>query len=671
MIEVFSPPRFALESINKGLKCLSADLATGWDFRCLTDRDALKELVQEQPPGLLILCPPCTWAGGWYELNKMYLSEEERREKDRLTLLFLNFCADLAQIQLDAGKRVLFEHPRRSRAWKLPKFIALQRRMYQVDLDMCCYGLCILDGTLIQKATRLLVSHQNMQTLARKCPGDRHAQHRNHQVVQGTTGQGLSVSKLAGVYPREFVKAVLKTARADLSHFGAFLVQSVPDRECLVSARVQEMNDQKREQMLASIRKLHANLGHPSNSALIRALKNGGANQAALDLAREFECPVCAAQQRPAPAHPAQTHRVTEFNKRVGLDVKYLPGWLPNQKFPALNIIDYASSFQVTVPLPGKRETAESLRKAFQERWVAWAGVPSEIVVGPAQTNLSEAMTVPQELAGALVDTTAAEAHWQLGKVEVHGGWSARVLTKVIAECAPDNEERWRECVIAAHSKNELIQVYGMTPHQFVFGRNPRIPRDLLNEPLDLIPATASLYEESIARSIAVRSAARKAVLELQDDKALRLSLAARPRKLVTHKAGDAVAYWRTQKSNQGITERGGRWYGPAIVLGYVGQNLVIIHKKNIFRCAPEQVRPATSEERSLLDTPQLELLGIKDLLQNDQLSRQYIDLVPQGSPPHSTENPDAAETPAPPGVISNPGQQEPPAPARDAAIPA
>ena len=46
------------------------------------------------------------------------------------------------------------------------------------------------------------------------------------------------------------------------------------------------------------------------------------------------------------------------------------------------------------------------------------------------------------------------------------------------------------------------------------------------------------------------------------------------------------------------------------------GKNLVLAHRKNILRCAPEQVRFATSEEKTLLNTPQVDLLGIKDLIE-------------------------------------------------------
>ena len=181
------------------------------------------------------------------------------------------------------------------------------------------------------------------------------------------------------------------------------------------------------------------------------------------------------------------------------------------------------------IPLPGPRETADSIRRAFQERWVTWAGRPEELVLDPAQVNLSEALTVPQELAGSIVSSTAAEGHWQLGKVEVHGGWFARVLEKVISDCAPRDKDSWMECVYGAHCKNELIQVYGMTPSQFVFGRNPRVPHNLLDEPLHVLPATAPLCEDSIARAVAIRQAARQAVIELQDSKALRLALCCTP----------------------------------------------------------------------------------------------------------------------------------------------
>ena len=90
-----------------------------------------------------------------------------------------------------------------------------------------------------------------------------------------------------------------------------------------------------------------------------------------------------------------------------------------------------------------------------------------------------------------------------------------------------------------------MIQSFGFTPHQHVFGRNPNLPGDLLSEPVDIVPATAGLTETAVARAQAIRQTARTAVIQLQDDKSLRRALAARPRVVSTFQAGDLVAYWR------------------------------------------------------------------------------------------------------------------------------
>ena len=86
---------------------------------------------------------------------------------------------------------------------------------------------------------------------------------------------------------------------------------------------------------------------------------------------------------------------------------------------------------------------------------------------------------------------------------------------------------------------------------------------------------------------------------------------------------------------------QGGRWYGTAIVIGKVGRNYVVIHRKQIFRCAPEQLRYATSEEQAVSTTPEAELLGIRDLIEQNQLkSKQYVDLVPSSYPPTADDTP-------------------------------
>ena len=71
----------------------------------------------------------------------------------------------------------------------------------------------------------------------------------------------------------------------------------------------------------------------------------------AVQRASVLQCNVCANQARPQAPLPANTSTATEFNDKIGLDVKYLPGWNPQQKIPCVNVVDYATSFQVMVPI--------------------------------------------------------------------------------------------------------------------------------------------------------------------------------------------------------------------------------------------------------------------------------------------------------------------------------
>ena len=108
------------------------------------------------------------------------------------------------------------------------------------------------------------------------------------------------------------------------------------------------------------------------------------------------------------------------------------------------------------------------------------------------------------------------------------------------------------------NAKNELINNKGLSPAQLVFGRNPRVPSDLLQEQPCVVASTAPLHCEVASRSQAIRASARTALVMSQDDITLRtpLTLVLELRESVS---GDYVCYWRTQKYQKGIRLVGGR----------------------------------------------------------------------------------------------------------------
>lgn len=596
-----------------------------------------QELAQEQPE-LLVCCPECKHWGGWYRLNRNKLSLVEQCRNKKVAKKQAQFVVEEAKQQLKRGGRVLIEHPWSSDLWKYPPMAKLLRRMHLCRVDLCAYGLCCPDSGLpIRKPTGIAVSHADMVHLAAQCPG-----HPKHQLVEGKCLDGELRSAKTARYTTEFCERWLSCVDHLSPSSSVLYSEETSENPCeslskkaseVLAAEPESITD---EQIKSSLRKVHNNLGHPTNRNLMRVLRNAGASDRALQLASEFSCSVCDNRQHPGPCLPASSHQIIDFNHRIGIDVKLFPGWEENQKIKALNIVDYASSFQVVVPFY-ETETASVLKDLFRLRWQSWAGVPVEVICDPARANVADMFVDPLELQGVRVLTTAAEAHNQLGKVEKHGHLFEVILQKLVDQVQPQNQLEYEECVFhAMNSKNEMLNSKGLSPCQHVFGRNPRVPEDLIQDNPDPVAGTSPLFDDQSARTSAIRAAARSAVATSQDDRSLREALNARPRVERDFAAGDFVHYWRTQKYMNGVRLVGGRWFGTAIVMGKIGRNVLVFHRRHLFKVTPEHLRHATLEERAVAQSDGRELLGISDLISegNNLLGSQYVDLSNQEKPP-------------------------------------
>eukprot|EP00435_Cladocopium_sp_Y103_P064168 s612_g25.t2 len=646
--ELFSPPRFAKVAEAEGQKGLSFDIQQGWDLLSPKVQKQVDEMLNDEMPELLVCCPECKHWGGWYRLNQHKLSMVEQLHNKKVAEKQADFVAQQVRKQLHRGGRVLIEHPWTSDMWKHPSIAKLldQGLLRKCKAHMCAYGLVDPDTSQpIKKMTGLAVSHQDMESLALTCPG-----HESHKVIEGKCHDGENLSTKTARYTDGFVQTWYSCVRPEmqLCHFTCLQEPNVQTdlsvAECCaaVSDVAMPADESPAEDHVAkvksSLKRLHANLGHPSTRSLKRILKNAGASEQAMKLADQIEasCDICQQRVRPTPALPAAPNHFQDFNARIGWDVKSLPGWRQNQRVKCLNIVDFASSYQVMIPF-FEKERAELLKELYLKGWQHWAGVPVEVLVDPARTNTAESVFAQLETDGARVITTAAEAHNQLGKVEKHGHLFETVLTKMLDQVQPQNQEEYEQCVIQTmNAKNELLNNKGMSPCQLVFGRNPRVPADLLQENPCPVAGTTPLHDASAARAHEIRTQARIALVQSQDDISLRTALAARPRAERDFLAGDYVAYWRSQKYEKGVRMVGGRWYGTAIVMGKLGRNFLICHRKNLFKVAPEHLRHITTEERMLAQTDGRELLGIDSLVNTEQkklLGSQFVDLTQQSGP--------------------------------------
>ena len=115
--------------------------------------------------------------------------------------------------------------------------------------------------------------------------------------------------------------------------------------------------------------------------------------------------------------------------------------------------------------------------------------------------------------------TTAAESPWSNGICERHNAVIGNMVTKMMHDSGNNIETAlaW-----AINAKNSLHNVYGFSPAQLVFGKNPNIPT-VLN---DKLPALEGVTQsEVVARNLQAKHAARKAFIECEAAEKIRRAL--------------------------------------------------------------------------------------------------------------------------------------------------
>jgi hypothetical protein len=412
----------------------------------------------------------------------------------------------------------MFEHPWGAETWEDEEMIPMKRKYGVRRVDMCAYGLKCPDTKLpIRKATGLMLSRrpEDRGMKLHTCPGCP-----EHRVVEGKLLDGRNVSEFVAQYTTKFVQEMMDLCVGDRlpNHAVPAHLAECEDCECLASESVDAPEPEalapaeaefqppasESAKIQAAVKKLHSNLGHPNNRDLVRILQNSKASPQAISFARDFQCSICANHHQPASALPAKVSRVREFNERIGLDIKYLPGWKMNQQIPCVNIVDYASSLQIMAPI-FQKENAELLKGVLRDSWISWAGPPKVLEMDPSRPNLSESLGEFCQNLGIDVVYTAAESHWQLGKVERHGQWFERILSRVHDEHPPECIEHFVDNVIQTQvAKNSLISESGASPYQIVLGRNPHVPQDLLQENVHVPAVDASQFEPAFQRANSV-----------------------------------------------------------------------------------------------------------------------------------------------------------------------
>ena len=277
----------------------------------------------------------------------------------------------------------------------------------------------------------------------------------------------------------------------------------------------------------AAIRRLHTNLAQASVPDMRRMLMAARAPQPVLDALVRFSCAQCDALTAPKIPRRVSVPQTVAPLRYIAMDVKWLPSWEEDARIKGVNIVDEASNLQHIYPF-FETETSEVLLRQYRQ-WTRAYGRPRGLKVDASRTNLGTTLKRALEADGTQLLDVPGEAHEQVGRVEVHG----RSFEDMLAQIRPSSPAKWLECIHQTmEAKNSLTKRCGYSPFQIAIGRDPELPGDLLQDLPNVVSSSSILHDDVAAHTARIRSNARLAVMQFNDNLATRRALDKRPRPL-------------------------------------------------------------------------------------------------------------------------------------------
>ena len=345
---------------------------------------------------------------------------------------------------------------------------------------------------------------------------------------------------------------------------------------------------------LAMLRRLHVNCGHPSNEDLTRGLRLRGAKEAIWQAAKTMKCQVCASQRLPSPRRPATLTTVQDFADDVGFDCFELAD-AKGEVFHFFSVVDLATTFHVVKLI--KNHSSEGFAQTFEDLWGSWAGPPARAHFD-MERGFGGKLQQLFESFGTVQLPIAGQAHWQLGRVERQQGWWKELARRTVQHGQVTGEEEMRiMAMMVSAAKNTMRRRCGFSPAQWVLGKDPKLPADLVDGTEHEKALSLATHDPQLRRRYAIRTAAREAFVRMQGDDQLRRAMLARSRPVSRPiSVGELCFIFRLPSRAVGRKIKG-VWRGPCICIGHQGDNVWVSLGAQTMLAAPEHVRAVSSED--------------------------------------------------------------------------
>ena len=373
-----------------------------------------------------------------------------------------------------------------------------------------------------------------------------------------------------------------------------------------------------RERIRKQLYLLHSATGHGSVKSMVTMLKRRNADPQVIKLAQDFKCSICAEKKQVQPRHLASLEVLPPKWHTLSADIGHWKHPVSGEHVQFMLIIDEGSRFRVAKVLSkGSKQqpNAATCLGYLREGWAQYFGLPRTLRLDPAGAFRGQAVVDFCDKEGIYLDNTPADAHWQIGVCEQAVKGTKTVLDKLCAEESSLSSEEALAIAIRVFNQRETIR--GFSPMQHAFGRSPdstdRLIENSHGVPDDLLIEWATQEFETSAR---LRAEAEKAHAEWNAAQRISRAVNSKSRPRYPYQPGDLVYFWRSQVSGQGRQQPGskkGMFLGPARILATgsrreidgtlrPGSAIWCIRGRQLLKCSPEQLRPA-SEREELLET--------------------------------------------------------------------
>ena len=358
----------------------------------------------------------------------------------------------------------------------------------------------------------------------------------------------------------------------EVSHTGHYVlpVSEFADKNTRFILHIQHLSTYDFKEKKRKAEKLHRQFAHASRERLLSLLKDAGCeDREFIKLVEEVcsKCEFCQRYRHPKPKPIVSLPKAKDFNQVVMMDLKEVT----KGEVWVLHMVDCATRYTAAAVIKSKKK--EVIVKKILQIWMAYFGSPCKFHSDCGGEFNNEVLRELNEMFGIETSTTPGEAPWNNGIVERGNTmlYETMMKTKEDVKCNLETALAWAVC-----AKNSLMNVYGYSPNQLVFGRNVLLPSVENSDP----PALDIPQSEMVRNNLNALHNARENFVKAEASERLKRALKHNIRTYSEEvfDQGEKVFYKKRNDKH---------WRGPGKVLGMEGNFVLIRHGASYHRCHP------------------------------------------------------------------------------------